>query len=101
MNDAEIIAEEMRVRVTDGDTVLEIAVVDWPNVHTPRVCWQKFRSWSISPPPEEIATALAAALVDPKFFLRCDHCGELCNKGYMHDGHVCMGCAEAHLGVVH
>lgn len=101
MSEIETDDEVMRVRSTRKITVLEIAVVDWPSVSTPRTRWRKYHSWPTPPSNVEIAIVRANALADPKFFGRCDHCGEVCVVGYMHDDHTCQGCAERYIDVVH
>lgn len=64
--------------------------------------WKTFRHWRTEPDPDRLARARASALLAPRFFRRCQFCGERDATGHMvlMDGVSCMGCAEKHLGIV-
>ena len=78
-----------------------VAIVKWEGPHTPSLDWTTFRRWKREPTEERLQKAQAAALARPRFFRTCSICHELNNAGHMHDDHICQGCAERHLGVVH
>ena len=90
-------------RVIQGDTGwrFEVAIVDWPRPHDPFLVWHAFRRWKRAPSDKRIAAAQAAALASKRFFRRCERCGEVHNRGHMHDRTICQGCAEQCLGVVY
>ena len=101
MTDAELIDDFMRTKSVAGATILQVATVAWSGPHRPSLRWRKFRTWSSTPDPAEVVAAQTETLANPKFFQRCDRCGERNNIGHMHDDHTCQGCAERYLGVVH
>jgi hypothetical protein len=101
MSDAYLIERFMQVREEEGRTLLEIAIVEWPHPHEPRLAWHKLRSWAEPPDATILAEAQEKALRNRRFFRDCELCGERCNRGHMHDAKTCQGCAERHLGIVH
>jgi NADH pyrophosphatase NudC (nudix superfamily) len=101
VTDAELIADFTRMVEVDGEIRLEVAVVDWPQPHTPTMVWKTFRYWKKPPTPERLAAAQQKALTMRRFFRVCQRCGERNNAGHMHDRRICQTCAEKHLGVVY
>ena len=97
----ELIADFMRIRLVNGATWLEVALVEWPHPHEPRLRWQQFHTWPGVPAAAKVETVQRLALADPRFFRRCKRCGELCNRGHMHNQNTCQSCAERVLGVIH
>jgi hypothetical protein len=101
MNDDELIAEFMRIRSEGDATLLEVALVKWRGPDEPSLRWQRFHTWAGIPTTTEVEAAQRQALDDPSLFQHCDRCGERCNRGHMHNDHICQSCAERFLGVVY
>ncbi len=40
-------------------------------------------------------------LLNKEHFSRCEECGQLKPRGWMHDGNICQSCAERNHGVVY
>jgi hypothetical protein len=100
-DDARLVHNFMRLTQGDGESRLEIAVVEWSGPHSPTLRWETYRTWSRPPSPEQLSAAHRSALQEPRFFNVCSICGERNNAGHMHDTNTCQGCAERHLGVVY
>ena len=98
---ARLIRDFTRLTRTPEETALEVAVVSWNGPHTPVLKWQTFQTWRGDADAEEISAEKRTVLKDPRFFCICDKCGELNNKGHMHNQHLCQGCAERHYNVVY
>ena len=100
-NDTRLVRDFMRLTQGDGESRLEVAIVEWSGPHSPALRWETYRTWSGPPSPEQLSAAHHSALQDPQFFKVCRMCDERNNAGHMRDTTTCQGCAERHLGVVH
>lgn len=97
---ADLIANCIRVRRgTTWDRVFVIAV-NWHGPHSPHAAWRcaHARPARLARSQEDL---IRAALANRKYFRVCEECGALNLRGWMHDAHICMACAENHHGVVH
>ncbi len=100
-DDTRLVHDFMRVAEGDGESRLEIGIVEWSGPHSPKLHWKTYRTWSKPPNPEQLSAARRSALQDTRFFSVCRKCGEQNNAGHMHDIETCQACAERHLGVVY
>jgi len=91
--------EYLRFHQADGSWVLEVARVEWPHPHEPRLIWTPFCTWIREPRAEQLLAARTAAI--EQYFRTCIHCHELCNIGHMHDQQMCQGCVVSDLGVLY
>ena len=101
VTDAELIADFTRIVSVDGEIHLQVAVVQWPGPHEPRLEWTTFRRWKKPPTSQRLADAHQKALMAHRNFRVCQRCGERKNVGHMHNRRTCQSCAERHLGVVY
>ena len=97
----ELIRDFTRVTQDEGGWLFEVAIVDWHGACDPFLVWHAFCRWKGNPSGERIAAAQSAALASKRFFRRCELCGEVNNRGHMHDKTICQSCAERHLHVVY
>lgn len=97
---ADLIANCIRVRRgTTWDRVFVIAI-SWQGPHSPRAAWRcaHARPARLARGQEDL---IRAALANRKYFRVCEECGKTNLRGWMHDAHICMSCAENHHGVVY
>ena len=100
-NDTRLVHDFMRVTKGDGDSRLQLAIIEWPGPHSPELRWKDYRTWSKPPNPEQLTAARRLALQDTRFFKVCRKCGERNNASHMHDTETCQACAERHLSVIY
>lgn len=97
--ETETVDDYFRFQPADGRWVFEVARVEWPHPHEPRLIWTPFRTWTQEPSAEQLLAARTGAI--EQYFRTCAHCHELCNIGHMHDQQICQGCAQDILGILY
>jgi hypothetical protein len=99
-NDAQLIADYIRVQESGGMWTLEVAIIEWPHPHTPEPRWTEVKQYQRPLSPEQLTAAQHRLLTNSRFFRMCTHCNERHNAGHMYNRKMCYGCAERELQVV-
>ncbi len=101
MDDRELLDEFVRVERTEKEVRILVREIHWDGPHTPVSTWVTARTLSATVSESEIESETGLVIEDDDYFLVCRECNERNSRGWMHDGKICQGCAEANQGVVH
>ena len=100
-NDHELVQNMTRVQISEKQVIVEVAVIDWPHPHEPRISWVLASTLPLSSTSTSIDAARSKLMNNRNFFALCEECGERKSKGHMFSGKICMSCAERNHGVVY
>ncbi len=100
-NDPELVQDMTRVQSSEKQIIVEVAVIDWPHPHEPRISWALASTLPLSSTSTRIEAVRRKLIKNRKFFALCEECGERKSKGHMFSGKICMSCAERNHGVVY
>jgi hypothetical protein len=101
MNDAELVAEFMRVERLPDETSILVRVVRWQTPAIPLSSWMVGARLPLSSTAAAIDRAALRLLEDDRFFGRCAECDRRVPLGWMHETGLCQHCAEINHGVVY
>ena len=101
MNDRELRKEFIRIEKTQNEVQILVHEIRWDGPHTPIHTWAVGKSLPATASEVEIEKATASILEDPRYFLTCHECGERKPHGWMLNGSLCQGCAQANHGIVY
>lgn len=102
LNDDEMFLKFTRARRSGAAIVLEVQVIRWTaGPHTPDTSWAEVERLAGDSTVAEIERRRRRLLQRRRLFRICSTCTERTPVGWMHDQHVCQGCAERTLGIIH
>jgi hypothetical protein len=99
--EAALLNEFVRVERTESRVRIRVREIRWKGPHTPVSTWAIAQDLPGTATEAEADAAAASILHDSRYFLTCHECGKRNPLGWMHNGRICQGCAEANHGVVH
>jgi hypothetical protein len=98
MNEAELLAEFVRVEVGPGGVQLFVREIHWEG-QTPASSWTPALTLPREASEPALTSAKRSLLADARFFGRCRECGENLPIGWMNDD-ICHSCLERNHGAV-
>jgi hypothetical protein len=101
VNDDHVLAAFTRCVEGGVDVELEVVVITWPQPHTPRSVWTVAARLPANLGRTTIEQHRRKLLDRPDLFGICSLCSERKPAGWMHDRHVCQGCAERTMQAVY
>ena len=102
LNDDEMLLKFTRARRLGAEIVLEVRLIRWTaGPHTPDTSWAEVERLAGGATAAEIGRRRRRLLQRRRLFRICSTCSERKPAGWMHDQHVCQGCAERTLGIIH
>jgi hypothetical protein len=101
MNDRELRDEFVRVERTESQVRILVREIHWDGPHTPISTWATANSLPATGTEAEASAAAAGVLEDAGYFRVRGESEQRKPVGWMHNGRICQGCAEANHGVVH
>lgn len=100
MNDAELVAEFIRVEQDSTETRMLVQEIHWEGPAKPVATWTIAARLSPDADRAHLDAEAQRLLHDSRFFGVCSECGERNPQGWMHGPDLCQRCAVRNHGIV-
>lgn len=88
------------IKFTDGKVEIFVRTLEWTGPHDSIEKWTLAKTLTKNISINNLKKAVISILINDKFFINCEECGEWVPEGYSTSDSLCCTCAESVLKIV-